>query len=194
MSLTQSFNVDASGNEVISGSVSVTNFPATQPVSGTVAIGAGSAAIGTVALTTGSAAIGTVALTAGAAAIGSVTVSNFPASQAVTGTFFQATQPVSIAGTVSTTSAVATTGTLSSVAASAASTTVLASNAGRRGFSIFNDSTAICKIAFSATASAIAFTLLLQPNSFFESSILYTGVVSGIWTSAAGSARVTELT
>ena len=31
---------------------------------------------------------------------GNVAVSNFPASQAVTGTFWQATQPVSIAGTV----------------------------------------------------------------------------------------------
>jgi hypothetical protein len=46
----------------VSGSVSVSNFPATQPVSG------------------------------------SVSVSNFPATQAVTGTFWQATQPVS--GTV----------------------------------------------------------------------------------------------
>jgi len=41
------------------------------------------------------------ALPAGANAIGSVSVSNFPSSQAVTGTFFQATQPVS--GTVAAT-------------------------------------------------------------------------------------------
>lgn len=72
-------------------SVSVNNFPATQPVSGTVAV---SAIAG--------------ALPAGANALGSVSVSNFPATQpvsgtvsisgsvAVTGTFFQATQPVSL--------------------------------------------------------------------------------------------------
>ena len=73
--------------------VSVTNtvpvtgtfWQATQPVSGTVTIGAGSASIGT------------VVLGAGAAAIGSVSVSG---SVAVTGTFWQATQPVSIASTV----------------------------------------------------------------------------------------------
>lgn len=72
-------------------SVSVNNFPATQPVSGTVAV---SAIAG--------------ALPAGSNALGSVSVSNFPATQpvsgtvsisgsvAVTGTFFQATQPVSL--------------------------------------------------------------------------------------------------
>ena len=85
--------------------VSVTNtvpvtgtfWQATQPVSGTVTIGAGSASIGTVVLGAGSASVGTVVLGAGAAAIGSVSVSG---SVAVTGTFWQATQPVSIASTV----------------------------------------------------------------------------------------------
>lgn len=170
MALSQSFNVDASGNEVISGAVSITNFPGTQAVSGT------------------------VALSAGASAIGSVTVSNFPATQAVTGSFFQATQPVSIAGTVAVTAAVAATGTITSVAGAAVSTTLLVSNASRKGFSIFNDSTSILKVAFAATASATAFSFLLQPSSFFESGTLYTGIVTGIWASAVGNARVTELT
>lgn len=159
MALTQSFNVDAAGNEIVSGSVAVTNFPVTQPVSGSVTIAAG------------------------AAAIGSVAVSNFPV-----------TQPVSIAGVVSTTSAAATVGTLSNIAGSAASVTLLTSNAARKGFSIFNDSTAILKVSFSATASATSFSFLLQPNAFFENSALYTGIVTGIWAAAAGSARVTELT
>lgn len=52
--------------------VQVTNLPATQPVSGTVALDAPSLA-----------------------ALETVSVANFPGSQAVTGTFWQATQPVS---------------------------------------------------------------------------------------------------
>lgn len=60
--------------------VQVTNFPATQPVSGTVNIGN---------------------LPATQPVSGSVSVSNFPASQPVTGTFWPTVQPVS--GTVATT-------------------------------------------------------------------------------------------
>lgn len=56
----------------VSGSVAVSNFPATQPVSGTVALAAGSAVVG------------------------HVIVDSAPTTP-VTGTFFQATQPVSAA-------------------------------------------------------------------------------------------------
>jgi len=58
--------------QVVSGTVGINNFPATQPVSGTVALGAG------------------------AAVIGHVIVDSAP-TIAVTGTFFQATQPISAA-------------------------------------------------------------------------------------------------
>ena len=61
-------------------SVSVTNFPATQPVSGTVSLGAGANAIGTVEITNdaGNAipVSGTVSLGAGANAIGTVEITN----------------------------------------------------------------------------------------------------------------------
>ena len=63
-------------NATVTGSVSVSNFPATQPVSGTVAISS------------------LPSIPAGSNAIGSVSVSNFPATQPVSGT-------VSISGTVS---------------------------------------------------------------------------------------------
>ena len=56
--------------------VSGTFWQATQPVSGTVTVNAGTGTFGV---------------------SGSVSVSNFPATQAVSGTFWQATQPVSIA-------------------------------------------------------------------------------------------------
>lgn len=60
-----------SGTVTVGGTLAVSNFPATQPVSGTVVLGAGAAALGTVgvtalpALPAGTNAIGTVALAAG---------------------------------------------------------------------------------------------------------------------------------
>lgn len=87
------------------------------------------------------------------------------------------------------------TGTLSSVTASATSVTILASNPGRRGALIYNDSTATLALAFAATASLTAFSVELPPQSYYEMPApLYTGVLSGIWTAAAGAARITELT
>lgn len=80
----------------------VSNFPATQPVSGTVAVSS------LPSIPTGSNAIGSVNVSnfpATQPVSGTVAVSNFPASQAVTGTFFQATQPVSIAASVAVTGA-----------------------------------------------------------------------------------------
>ena len=116
-----------------------------------------------------------------------------PISGALTDTQLRAT-PVAVSGTVTANAVTSATGTLSSVAASAASSTVLAANASRKGFSIYNDSTAILKIAFAATASATAFTVLMQPNAYFENNTLYTGIITGIWATATGNARVTELT
>jgi hypothetical protein len=74
------------------GAVSVSNFPATQPVSGTF-WQATQPISGTVAIS------GTPTVTVGNASI-AVTGTFWQATQPVSGTFFQATQPVSIAGTV----------------------------------------------------------------------------------------------
>lgn len=73
----------------ISGSVAVSNLPATQPVSGSVAV---SNLPGTQAV---SGTVGVNNFPATQPVSGSVGVTNWPASQPVTGAFFQATQPVS---------------------------------------------------------------------------------------------------
>lgn len=83
---------------------------------------------------------------------------------------------------------------LTNVSASATSVTVLASNAARRGATIYNDSTEILYLKFGATASATSFTIKMQPDTYYEVPFVYTGVIDGIWNSASGSARVTELT
>jgi hypothetical protein len=94
-------------------------------------------------------------------------------------------------------SSAVTTGTQSNVAASATAVTILAANAARKGATIFNDSTSVLFLLVgSGTASATVYTVQLGLNDFYELPDwgvgVYSGVIGGIWTSATGSARVTE--
>lgn len=87
------------------------------------------------------------------------------------------------------------TATLSNVAGSASSVTLLASNTSRKGAIIFNDSSAILYVKFGATASTSSFTYRVNPYNTLElKPVVYTGVIDGIFASATGNARVTELT
>lgn len=89
----------------------------------------------------------------------------------------------------------AITATLSNIAASATNVTLLASNASRRGVIIYNDSTKILYVKFGATASATSFTIKMGSDGFYEMHTpVYTGIIDGIWASASGTARITELT
>ena len=91
--------------------------------------------------------------------------------------------------------AFAGTATLSNVSASASSTSILAANTSRRSFSVYNDSSAILYLKLGATASATSHTVQLAAGAFYECPISwgYQGAVDGIWASATGSARVTEV-
>lgn len=89
---------------------------------------------------------------------------------------------------------ISSTATLSNVSGSATSVTVLAANSARVGATVYNDSTAICYLKFGATASTTSFTVKLAADTYYEVPGGYTGVIDGIWASATGSARVTELT
>lgn len=89
----------------------------------------------------------------------------------------------------------APTGTPANVAASAASVVLLAANAARKGAVIYNDSTATLYLVLNASAaSPTNYTEQLAPG---ESLVLergdYSGEIRGIWTAAAGYARVTEI-
>jgi hypothetical protein len=87
------------------------------------------------------------------------------------------------------------TATLANVASSATNVTLQASNAARVGWTIYNDSTQVLYLKFGATASATSYTVQLGPGAFYEMpTIVYTGIIDGIWASANGNARVTELT
>ncbi len=131
--------------------------------------------------------IGTLpALAAGTAVIGHVIVDTAPTT-AVTGTFFQSVQPTKEANS--------TVGTLTSVSASITSTQLLALNTSRLGAYIYNDSASNLYVALTTSATSTAFTVMIPANGFYElpSPRLFTSAVFGVWLTATGSARVTEL-
>lgn len=88
----------------------------------------------------------------------------------------------------------ATTPAVTSVAGSASNVTCLASNANRLGAVVYNDSTADLYVKLGATASTTSFTVKLFSDGAFTVPFGYTGIIDCIWSSAAGSARVTEVT
>jgi hypothetical protein len=93
-----------------------------------------------------------------------------------------------------------TTGTQSSVGDAASDTTILASNANRKGALVYNDSAAdLYLLLASGTSSTSNFSVLVGAYKSYELPVcqggVYTGIIKGIWASdAGGNARVTELT
>lgn len=100
---------------------------------------------------------------------------------------------VDSAGTVSVVQKTGT-ATLTNVASSATNVTLLAANTARKGATLYNDSTQVCYVKFGATASSTSFTVPLATNTYYEVPGGYTGILDGIWVSANGNMRVTELT
>lgn len=91
---------------------------------------------------------------------------------------------------------VSSTPTLANVSGSASSVTLLASNTDRLGATIFNDSAATLYLKYGSAASTTSFTYLVLPSAVWEMppGTIYTGIITGIWSSATGAARTTELT
>lgn len=89
-----------------------------------------------------------------------------------------------------------TTATLANISGATSSTTLQASNSARKGWSIHNDSSAILYVKFGSAASSTSYTVKLIADAYYElpTTSVYTGIITGIWASATGSARVTELT
>lgn len=83
---------------------------------------------------------------------------------------------------------------LTNVNASASSVTLVGSNVNRLGLTIVNDSDATLYVKFGSVASPTSFTYLLNPHDTLElAEPVYTGQVDGIWSSATGAARISEL-
>jgi hypothetical protein len=90
--------------------------------------------------------------------------------------------------------AITKTPTTTSVASATASTAILAANANRRGVSVMNDSTATLSLSFSATATAANCFIKLSPGSFIllDQQLIVSNAITGFWSSANGTAQVTE--
>jgi hypothetical protein len=87
------------------------------------------------------------------------------------------------------------TATVSSVSGSASSVQLLALNTSRKNATFFNESTATLYLKLGTSASVTSYTAQVPPNGYYElPSAVYTGRIDGIWSSAAGAVRITELT
>jgi hypothetical protein len=113
---------------------------------------------------------------------------------ALTGSGNFKTALVESTATVTTKETRAATPTQSSVAGSASSVSLLASNANRLGATVYNDSTAVLYVKLGTTASTTSYTTQISANEYYEVPFQYTGAIDGLWTSATGSARITEFT
>lgn len=78
------------------------------------------------------------------------------------------------------------------VASAQADTSILAANDARRGFAVWNDSTAVLYLLLSnAAASTTVWTVAMAAGSYYEGPFAYTGPVRGYWASVNGNARIT---
>lgn len=86
----------------------------------------------------------------------------------------------------------------SNVAGSATVVDILTANLLRKGASIHNDSTAILTLKMGSAASATSLTVRVPADGHYElpswgpDGDVYRGLITGLWASATGAARVTE--
>ena len=89
---------------------------------------------------------------------------------------------------------VAGTSTVTAVAASATVVTLVAANGGRKGLIVYNDGTVDMYIKFGPTATTSSFTYKVVGGGTLEmAQPIYTGIVTALWDSASGNARITQL-
>ena len=87
----------------------------------------------------------------------------------------------------------ANTATTANVAAATSSTTILAANTARRAAIFVNDSTSDAYLKYGTTASSTSYTVQWVAGSTITvQGEEYAGIVTAIWNSATGNARVTE--
>lgn len=89
----------------------------------------------------------------------------------------------------------ASTGANTSVAGTVVnSTTILAAFADRLFATIFNDSSAVLYLSLGPVCTPTNFTIKMVAGSYYEIPYnRYTGIITGVWDSATGNARVTQL-
>lgn len=81
----------------------------------------------------------------------------------------------------------------SAVPASVGAVTILAPLMDRIGAIIVNDGQAVLYLAFGDKASTTDYTVKILANGVYEVPFVYAGLITGVWASASGTARITEL-
>jgi hypothetical protein len=198
--------VDGSAvTQPVSGSVSVSNFPATQPVSGSVSVSNFPAtqpvSATTLPLPTG-AATSANQITLGSQTTkindGTNTAAVKPASTAAIATDPALVVAISPNNALPVTSSVikAANSAVTRVPAATSSTTLSAANSNRLNIIIVNDGTNNLYIKFGTGASTTSYTYYVTSHGTFEMQIpvVYTGIITGLWSTATGGALITELT
>lgn len=100
----------------------------------------------------------------------------------------------SAGGTAASTTPAAT-GATTTVASSATAVTLKAANSARLGLTIYNDSTQVLYVLLGAgTVSNTVYTVQMAANTYYEVPFRFTGIVTGLWASANGNARITSVT
>lgn len=94
----------------------------------------------------------------------------------------------------STSSILKRTPTTTSVASSVTSVLLLAANANRNGISINNQSTSTLYLSFTNPATIANSFLAMDPGSFLllDQQLMISNAIYGIWSSANGTAQITE--
>ncbi len=84
--------------------------------------------------------------------------------------------------------------TTTSIASSATSVTILASNTDRKGLSVSNISTSKLYLGFTSPATTTNCFIEVPPGAFLllDQQLIVTDTIYGIWSSANGTAQVTE--
>jgi len=133
--------------------------------------------------------------TAGSASSDVITVQGIASMTALKVDGSAVTQPVSVAATLTTSEEKSSSSSITSVASSASSVSLLASNSSRKNATFFNDSTQILYLKLGATASTTSYTVQIAAGGYYELPLgrIYTGAIDGIWASANGNVRITEL-
>lgn len=85
--------------------------------------------------------------------------------------------------------------TQTSITSSTSNQTLLAANTTRLGLIIYNESTAVLYVKLGVTASTTSYTWQIAAGGVlqFFGPVMYCGEIDGVWASANGFARITEL-
>jgi hypothetical protein len=129
---------------------------------------------------------------------GSTTINGGSVTANVTGTVGldrgnSTSNPLYVSGSVGVSFDPSTSATVTEVSSSATTVTIQAANVNRRALTVFNESTKNLYVKLGTGASATSFTVKMGARAYWEVPGNYTGIVTGIWDSANGSAWVTEI-